>query len=164
LNGVKDKGKWKWKLKSAIIDSGTIDHVADPEVFTGIKVHPTEQSENGGSWRAAGGAPIKKLGQMFLPWKTEGGTDQRICLKAGKVGQTLLSTDKLESEGWETMLTVQDPHLLNLNTGEKIKVHKTPGKLPYVNMWAKLWEPDVVDVGRGETNAIRHSVFRRPTP
>ena len=35
MNQVKpsENGKWVWKVKKAIVDSGTIDHVADPKEF-----------------------------------------------------------------------------------------------------------------------------------
>ena len=86
---------------------------------------------------------------------------QNICLKAGQVGQTLLSTDKLEKQGWETILSADKPRLRNVTTGEVLGIHKNPGRLPYVNMWANLWESDKYDNG---VKTVEHSVFRRHTP
>ena len=76
VNQLGSKGEWTWKVVKAVIDSGTIDHVGNPEDFPGMKVVPTEGSRRGERWVAAGGAPIQKLGEMYIPWETDSQTIQ----------------------------------------------------------------------------------------
>ena len=73
--------------------------MANPKDFPGIEVSETPESRRGDSWRAAGGSPILKLGELKIPWRTDASIRHGIVAKAGSVGKTLLSGDRLIEAG-----------------------------------------------------------------
>lgn len=140
VNKVGRKGDWVWRNVKAVIDSGAVDHVANPDVFPGIKVVETEESRRGDLRLAAGGSPIEKMGEMYIPWLTENSILQTIRMKAGRVGQTLLSTEKLNKEGWSIILSEDESFMFNKKDRIKIMIHTAEGALSHVNMWVNIWK------------------------
>ena len=124
--------------RTAILDSGTIDHVADPNEYPGTELKETPGSLRGDSWIGAGNHPTRKLGEFCVPWRTKAGESKRMVFKAGKVGQTLISTQKLRYSGWETLLTLDSPKLNNPRTGEWIPINCVKGSLPTIDMWIRV--------------------------
>ena len=71
---------------------------------------------------------IKKQGMVKLPWATESGGRKRMELMVGDVWDTLLSVDRLETEGYDTYLTKNTPRMIDRKTGENIKIHRKGGR------------------------------------
>ena len=100
-----------------------------------MEVTKTKASEAGEYWLGAGNNKIPKLGEMKVDWIDPEGKQRAIRLKAGHVGQTLFATERLKERGWESLLTMDEPRLYNVWTGEVIPVIRKKGQLPQVDMW-----------------------------
>ena len=165
--------KWEWEELKAVVDSGSVDTVANPKRLPGHKIIETEDAKNGAHWTCAGETKIPKLGMIRLPWITAEGGKQRTEIMVGEVGKTLVSTHRLDEAGFDTFLTRSNPRLVNRNTGEVIKLEKK-GRLHYLTMWVRVKKNALVanmnkaEEVRGSTQEVRNDsqvrVFRRLAP
>ena len=128
----------------ARLDSCAVDRVGDPATFKGIKVRGNEESEKGSCWVGAGKEIILKLGQLYVPWNAEDGRIQKTMVKACAVGETLLSTSRLEQYGWMTTLSNKwnGSKLRGVRTVEVAPVKRSKGTLSYIDVWVKILDAD----------------------
>ena len=134
----------------AAVDTACVDHVANPKEFPGLELIETAESKRGDSWTAAGGSPIAKLGEVKIPWKTDKGVTHGIVVKAGDVGKTLLSGDKLLDAGYDIILNKRNPRLVHQNTKEVISLERR-NRMFIMKMWVKVKVNKSVIVGQGFT-------------
>ena len=104
---------WDWKCIDAAVDTACVDHVVNPKEFPGLELIETAESKRGDSWTAAGGSPIPKLGEMKIPWRSDLGVAHGITAKAGSVGKTLLSGDRLVEAGYDIILNKRNPRMIH---------------------------------------------------
>ena len=121
----------------AAVDTACVDHVANPKEFPGLQLIETAESKRGDSWTAAGGSPIPKLGEMKIPWKSDKGVTHGIVVKAGNVGKTLLSGDKLLDAGYDIILNKRNPRLVHQSTKEIINLERR-NRMFIMKMWLKV--------------------------
>lgn len=133
--------KVTWKKIEAAVDSGAVDIVGNPVDFPGIEVEQTDESKNGDYWVGPGGEHVAKEGVMKVNWETNGGVKKRLMVKAGRVGKTLISADKLCEGGYEVRLTKRSPKLIHEKTGETIPLRRTKGMF-ILDMWIKVPNAD----------------------
>ena len=137
IQAVKTEEKWGWVEIEAAVDSACVDNVVNPKDFPGIELAETEESRRGDTWRAAGGSPIKKLGEMRIPWQTATGAKHGLRAKAGHVGKTLLSADRLIEAGYAVILNKRNPRLMHETTKEVIKLERR-NRMFFMKMWTWL--------------------------
>ena len=143
---------WDWVCIEAAVDTACVDNVANPKDFPGVPLFETEASKRGDSWTAAGGSPIPKLGELKIPWQTDGGTKHGMIAKAGNVGKTLISGDRLLEAGYAVILNKRNPRLVHETTKETIKLERK-NRMFLMNMWVRLKvtkEADVSPVFTGQ--------------
>ena len=142
---------WDWREIEAAVDTACVDNVVNPRDFPGIELIETEESKRGDSWTAAGGSPIKKLGEMRIPWQTETGAKHGLRAKAGGVGKTLISGDRLLEAGYAVILNRRNPRLVHETTKEVIKLERR-NRMFILKMWVR------VKVSKSEARPV----FTRP--
>ena len=128
---------WDWVEIEAAIDTACVDNVVNPKDFPGIELFETDESKRGDSWTAAGGSAIKKLGEMKIPWQTETGSKHGLRAKAGAVGKTLISGDRLLEAGYAVILNRRNPRLLHETTKEVIKLERR-NRMFLMKMWVRV--------------------------
>ena len=128
---------WEWVCIKAAVDTACVDHVANPKDFPGLEVSETPESRRGDSWTAAGGSPIPKLGELKIPWRTDSSVRHGIIAKAGSVGKTLLSGDRLIEAGYDLILNKRNPRMVHETTREVIKLERK-NRMFLMNMWVKI--------------------------
>ena len=114
-----------------------MDHVANPKEFPGLELIETAESKRGDSWTAAGGSAIPKLGEMKIPWKSDKGITHGIIVKAGDVGKTLLSGDKLLDAGYDIILNKRNPRLVHQSTKEVITLERR-NRMFIMKIWVRV--------------------------
>ena len=138
---------WDWVEIEAAVDSACVDNVVNPKNFPGIDLIETEESKRGDSWTAAGGSPIKKLGEMKIPWQTETGGKHGLRAKAGSVSKTLISADRLLEAGYAVILNRRNPRIVHETTKEVIKLERR-NRMFLMKMWVR------VKVKKGESQPV----------
>ena len=128
---------WDWREIEAAVDTACVDNVVNPKDFPGIELIETEESKRGDSWTAAGGSPIKKLGEMKIPWQTETGAKHGLRAKAGGVGKTLISGDRLLEAGYAVILNRRNPRLVHETTKEVIRLERR-NRMFIMKMWVRV--------------------------
>ena len=128
---------WDWVEIEAAVDTACVDNVVNPKDFPGIELLETEESRRGGSWTAAGGSAIKKLGEMKIPWQTATGAKHGLRAKAGGVGKTLISGDRLLEAGYAVILNKRNPRLVHETTKETIKLERR-NRMFLMKMWVRV--------------------------
>ena len=97
----------------------------------------TVESKRGDSWTAAGGSSIPKLGEMKIPWKSDKGVTHGIIVKAGDVGKTLLSGNKLLDAGYDIILNKMNPRIVHQTTKEIINLERR-NRMFIMKMWVRV--------------------------
>ena len=161
--------KWVWECIEAVVDSGSVDTVINPKRLPGHRIIETNDSKEGAHWTCAGATKIQKLGMIKMPWITDSNKKMRTEVMVGAVGKTLVSTHRLDEEGWDTILTKMNPRICNRDTGEVIALEKK-GKMHVLKMWVRInkgiegasesTSVNVLEIGRAK-NDHKVRVFRR---
>eukprot|EP00973_Karenia_brevis_P009282 1257864-Karenia_brevis.AAC.1 len=105
-----------------------------------------------------------KQGEMRVNWETNNGVRKSIRIKAGSVGKTLISVDKLCEGGYEARLTKTRPKLIHEKTGETIPLRRVKGMF-ILDMWVKIGpkkSPAMRDDQKMDVGAVSLPVFVRP--
>ena len=74
---------------------------------------------------------------MKIPWKTDKGVTHGIIVKAGDVGKTLLSGDKLLDAGYDIILNKRNPRLVHQNTKEVIALERR-NRMFIMKLWVRV--------------------------
>ena len=101
---------------------------------------------------------------MRVNWETDGGVKKSLRIKAGKVGKTLISVDKLCEGGYEARLTKVRPRLINEKSGEVIPLRRSRGMF-ILDMWVKVsadGSSTVPDGQKMDIGAVKAPVIIRP--
>ena len=137
LAAMENKGP-RWIKIEAAVDSGAVDPVINQEeVVPHLQVMPTDESERGETWTAAGGHEIKKMGEVVVPWMTNHGTMKRSRFKVGKVSRTLISVSRLNECGYEAILSKWWPRLIHHRSRETIPLRNVRGMF-IIDMWIQV--------------------------
>ena len=128
---------WDWIEIEAAVDTACVDNVVNPKHFPGIQLHETEESKRGDAWTAAGGSSIPKLGEMRIPWQSATGAKHGLRAKAGNVGKTFISGDRLLEAGYAIILNRRNPRLVHETTKEVIKLERK-NRMFMMKMWVRV--------------------------
>ena len=71
---------------------------------------------------------------MKIPWKTEQGVTHGLTAKAGSVGKTLLSGDRLIEAGYDIILNKKNPRLVHQTSREVVQLERR-NRMFIMKMW-----------------------------
>lgn len=129
-----------WEKIAAVVDSGAVDNVLPEEMITFVPLEPSERSKAGKGFRGPAGEPIPARGQRITVVKTAEGQTRKTKWQVCPVKRALVSVDKLNEAGNTVHFTKNDPHIINIKTGEKT-VLRREGKVFIIDLWVKRAMP-----------------------
>ena len=116
----------KYRVIEAVIDSGAVDSVVPPGLFTG-RMTPSPMSRGGRTYRAANGSRIENLGQQRVDFETAEGHKCGIAFQVAKVEHPLISVAHLAASGNTVELTESGGQIVNKATGRAIRLLRRGG-------------------------------------
>ncbi len=124
---VKQDRRGGWKKHIAIVDSGSVDSVANPSEFPQFEITESARSREGRGYRSATGQEIPNQGEQVIRLTTSEGQKKSMKLQIAPVKRTLLSVARMEEAGNDVYLTARDPRIVNRRTGESTRLKKLGG-------------------------------------
>jgi hypothetical protein len=119
------------------LDSGSGEHVADPDDAPGYALDPSAGSRMGQNFIGAGGEKIPNQGEMKLhlevPTGTGKTTDLRSTFQGAKVTRPLHSVSKICDEGFEVRFNKGEATIFNA-AGKQVAKYERRGGLYVATM------------------------------
>ena len=134
IYGVEAEAEGGMTKITAVVDSGAGANVLPKDMISFIPTRETERSRSGKGFVGASGHRIRNYGEKRVVVRTSEGHERGTNWQVADVRRPLMSVGRMTQAGNRVSLSQEDPHILNVKTGQITKLRKE-GNVFVVDLW-----------------------------